>query len=121
MILIADDSEDIRLVIEENILVPAGYEARELPDDRVWALTSVALLVLGTAWLCSSLLTSPTIATCLGLAAPPVLVTVAVLWSWTTDPEFAEPSPLWFSAVAPAVGILAFAAGTIYYLRRTRP
>ncbi|NIS82392.1 MAG: response regulator [Anaerolineales bacterium] len=32
LILIVDDSEDIRVVIEENILVPAGYEVKTVGD-----------------------------------------------------------------------------------------
>ena len=84
------------------------------------SFSAAAVLVFGTAWLCSSLLRSPGIAAVCGLASVGLLWTVTFeIWR-TLGSEYAG-----FRSTYPVlsftVGGLCFVLGTVYYLLSRRP
>jgi hypothetical protein len=84
-------------------------------------LAAMAVLAFGLAWCTSSLLSSPAISACLGIALPIVLlVTFTVFQSaYSKQSEF-----VWdrqYETTCIVLGIVGFTVGTCSYLRRIEP
>lgn len=97
-------------------------------DDFAIAIIAPAasVLLFGVAWLLSSLWNSPPLAAVAGIGSAVIL--------WTTVAAVSErmglktPGPdgflvwcIWYPALCVSLGIAAFVAGTLYYLRRVEP
>ncbi len=86
-------------------------------------VTTVAtgILFLGTGWLASCILDSPTFAAAIGLVAPLLLFCSfqisQLLFAW---PEI-QTMQSWYTASSFVLGLLCFALGSAYYLRRVEP
>lgn len=80
------------------------------------------VVIFGTAWLGSSFLESPTYAIVSGIVAPFAilggLTTANLFFGWRPAQDDFMP---WYIASCCLVGVLCFAAGTWYYLRRIEP
>ena len=101
----------------------AGAVPEEIIDFRdtiVPVLTATAVLLFGAAWCVSTFAPSHVMATGVGIAAPiTVLCTL-----WAVEYFFnlrAFDLNGWYKSICPTLGIVAFAAGTGYYLRRVEP
>jgi len=89
----------------------------QAPGDGMLFLGVTAVLFFGVAWLASSFMASPAIATSCGLLAPAVVG--GILGSIHYLHRF--PFPKWYNSLGLTVGILGFIAGTVVYLRRFAP
>jgi ABC-type transport system involved in multi-copper enzyme maturation permease subunit len=100
-------------------------DARAFAADRrkfVPLIAVTAGLAFGTAWLCSSLLSSPSIAAAVGILAPGALSLVLVTLREIADVRHTTFDIVpWYVGLAPAIGLIFFAAGCVYYLRRVEP
>ncbi len=90
------------------------------PANAVSSLACTSIILFGVAWMCSSFTASPAIATGAGIFSAPLVIgslhvvdllddsaTFDILW--------------WYGAICVTLGILSFAGGTWYYLRRVEP
>ncbi|MBN2561194.1 MAG: ABC transporter permease [Phycisphaerae bacterium] len=106
------------------LLPDAEGEASRLPGDRftdaVPYLASTAVILFGVAWFCSSFLASPAIATGIGIFAPVLVAGALQAIEYFFHPAFFE-FGRWYNTACVVLGILGFAAGTGYYLRRIEP
>jgi len=89
-------------------------------DSMVPTLASTSVILFGVAWLGSSFLSSHTFATGLGIAGPLALLGVLQTWQYFFEPSGFELGP-WYRAMCWPLGLAAFVAGTVYYLRRVEP
>jgi hypothetical protein len=91
----------------------------ELPSR--WPMLAGGLLLFGVAWLGSTMLDSPTFATCLGIVSPFVvaglLAVSALVLAWPVQGNFKD----CYCATCLLGGPVCFGAGTCYYLRRVEP
>lgn len=83
-------------------------------------LAGTTLLLLGVSWMCSSFLSRPAIAACIGIAATvSVAATTARMATvWQLDKQQAIRGYAWIALI---LGLLCFAVGTLYYIRRVEP
>jgi ABC-type transport system involved in multi-copper enzyme maturation permease subunit len=85
------------------------------------ATVATGVMFLGTGWLASCILDSPTFASATGLMTPLLLFCsfqiLHVLFDWP-GPEIIKEL---YTGSCLVVGLLCFAAGTVYYLRRVEP
>jgi ABC-type transport system involved in multi-copper enzyme maturation permease subunit len=89
-------------------------------DTLFSRLTPTAVMLFGVAWLGSSFMSSHTFATALGIAAPIALLSVLEAWRYfLASPGFEL--GFWYMALSWPLGVAAFVAGTVYYLRRVEP
>lgn len=110
-------------LLAAEVLAPALSDASldvlGLPNR--WPLAAVGIVVFGAGWLGSSFLTSPTFATTIGLFAPLLVISVLTLCSlafnWPAHGEVAT----WYWPACAVFGVLCFAGGTSYYVRRVEP
>lgn len=81
-----------------------------------------AVLAFGAGWLFSALRASPAIATALAMIAPVALAMVSEAFIEALGAPPIE-GRLWSTYVAcgPPLGVAAFVAGTLHYLRRVEP
>lgn len=94
--------------------------------DRVqwpayFALSMIAMLILGIAWLCSSFMDSTPIATAVGIAVPSLM---GVSWAMIMlhwDIQVTDQLTALIFATLGLVGLLNIAAGCVIYLRRVQP
>jgi ABC-type transport system involved in multi-copper enzyme maturation permease subunit len=105
-------------VIAPTLGSSLGNPADELAPRSM--LAAGAVLLFGAGWLGSALLSSPAIATSLGigaaLAVPGLIMTMRVLF--TIPPEDVQH---WGLITALTLGTLCFVSGSVYYLRRVEP
>jgi ABC-type transport system involved in multi-copper enzyme maturation permease subunit len=86
-------------------------------------VTTVAtgVLLLGAGWLASCVLDSPPFASGIGIAAPLLLFCsfqiINYLFGWP-HPDHVQ---AWYTGSSFLLGLLCFASGTLYYLRRVEP
>lgn len=110
---------------EINAATKAGHPAPGYLLTAFWGCTVTALLTFGIAWLFSSLLSNHAIAAGLGIAAPMILGGLMWLWAWIIDPNFWTQREarfeMWYLVAAFALGPLAFVAGSVHYLKTTKP
>lgn len=91
-----------------------------LRHDFTYAMWPTAVLIFGAAWCASSVLSSPTFAAGVGFFAPWLLFALLSLVFYGFDLKEASMQPWWLWTAAP-LGVLSFAAGCVYYLRRIEP
>jgi ABC-type transport system involved in multi-copper enzyme maturation permease subunit len=84
-------------------------------------LATAAVLVFGAGWLGSSFLESPTFATTIGIVAPLAVSSLLALSGVFLDWPPREDFGFWWDVAFVMVGVLSFAGGTWYYLRRVEP
>lgn len=92
---------------------------QQSPETGYWALV-LPVAFFGLAWLCSTFLTSPAISACISIAITifgTIALTTLIGKTWW-DMEVANQVT---THVAWMTGLLAWLAGTIYYLRRVAP
>jgi ABC-type transport system involved in multi-copper enzyme maturation permease subunit len=122
----------INLVVVYWVAPHVGYvsptlaqQLAALRHQTMPGITLTAALAFGTAWLCSSLLSSPSIATALGLVSPALLFMVlAIIWDivrGSTPWYEAEFIAFWYAILAPALACLCLVTGCVHYLRRVEP
>lgn len=87
----------------------------------------VGLMSFCVAWLCSSMLESPTFASVIGLVSPlavsmgmVVYCRIAGYEAWR-DVLSSWETLRWYQGICLGIAILSFAGGTLYYLRRAEP
>jgi ABC-type transport system involved in multi-copper enzyme maturation permease subunit len=105
-----------------ELLAPALGGARGNPTDALAdrsMVAAVAVTLIGAGWLGSALLESPAMAACLGIGvafAVPLLV-MAGLNLFAPGGDLKQGCLI----ACPALGVLCFAWGSAYYLRRVEP
>lgn len=101
-------------------MTTSGFTGPRSTDVPWGILTGTCVLILGVAWLGSSLASSGTYAAAAGIAIPlccgAILRTmnelnVIATWNWGTI----------YAVSSIVLGLLAFVAGVVYYLRRFEP
>jgi ABC-type transport system involved in multi-copper enzyme maturation permease subunit len=90
-----------------------------LRADAVPDLTFMAVFLFGVAWLASSFLDSPAIATGIGIAGPIAVFFVVSLLHYHF--HFQIEAHFWYRVLCVTLGVLGFAIGTGYFLRRVEP
>ncbi len=99
-------------------VVPEGHIS--FRDALVPNLTAAAVILFGVAWFASTLLSSHALATGVGIAAPVTLLCgLAGVAYFLGSPAFDLAG--WYRSLGVVLGVVAFAAGTAYYLRRVEP
>ena len=74
------------------------------------------------AWLCSTMLESPTFAVCVGLFVPGFASMVAMgIARYLELSPFDPQIPVMYNTICLAMTVPSFALGTVYYLRRVEP
>ena len=105
-------------IVAPAVGTPRGNLVDGLADRSILAASSVMLF--GAAWLGSAFLTSPAIATSLGLGAtlavPFLVAATFALLGWPR-----EDLQHWYELTCLVLGGLCFACGSAYYLRRVEP
>ncbi|MCP4663824.1 MAG: ABC transporter permease subunit [bacterium] len=98
---------------------PLDGALTEAPGDRLLVVVVTAVVLFGVAWLLSSFVASPAIATGGGFLAPAVVAGALM----TVKYFYLQPFPFWswYNTLGLTVGILGFVAGTVCYLRRFEP
>jgi ABC-type transport system involved in multi-copper enzyme maturation permease subunit len=101
----------------------AGTLAAAGLREPVLESIAAALMIFGIAWLMSTFLSSPSISAVVGLAA--MLATMMTLrlieHSMLLRDEMARIAPWLICGILGISGVIAFIAGTIYYLLRVEP
>jgi len=92
----------------------------EFRDGLLPTLAASSVMLFGVAWLGSTFLSSHTFATGLGIAGPLALLGVLQLWHYYFAPSGFELG-YWYRALCWPLGLAAFVAGTVYYVRRVEP
>ena len=88
--------------------------------DGLPNIAATGVLAFGAAWLGSSFLASPAIATGLGIFAPVTVVCVLGTVHYFLNPPGFDMAR-WYNIVCVPLGVGCFVAGTAYYLRRLEP
>lgn len=89
-------------------------------DNALPVIASTSVILFGTAWLASTFLDSPAIATGIGFGAPWVLFAILSIIKFPLGYEdFAI--GFWYHTIAVTLGILCFITGIIYYTHRVEP
>ena len=99
--------------------IPEGLV--DFRDKLTPVLIPTAVLIFGAAWLGSSLLTSHSFATGVGVAAPIALVGVLAAVAYFLDLRGFFDLGAWYKLLCIPLGVLCFAAGVVYYLHRVEP
>jgi ABC-type transport system involved in multi-copper enzyme maturation permease subunit len=86
--------------------------------EFLFIILSVCMMSFGSAWLSSSLLNSPAIASVLGITVAPVY---GVHWERILTALALPTSETAFGISATALGLVCFAVGSLRYLRRVEP
>ncbi len=92
-----------------------------VPVEVVQAMVGTMVMLYGTAWLFSAILTSPAIATCCGIGI--TAIAAFVITRVGKELGFGTKVELFglYSVAASILGLLCYAAGVLYYLRRAEP
>jgi len=101
----------------------AGEETTQtvrLRQDFSCVMWPTVVLIFGAAWCGSSVLSSPTFAAGIGFFAPWVLFALMALVCYGFDLVNVN-KQLWWIWTATPLGVLAFAVGCVWYLRRIEP
>ncbi len=109
--------------------ISRDWTHRTLPEDAfVIAIIApaVSVLLFGVAWLLSSLWNSPPLAAVAGIASAVILW--AAVASVSERMGLKTPGPdgflvwcIWYPSLCASIGVTAFIAGVVYYLRRVEP
>ncbi len=101
-------------------------EVRELRDVRmigeaVWFGGATVVLIFGISWLVSTLTNSPPISAASGIGSVVLVAGTLALVDYIGGAR--EPITLegWYAGLCFVLGILGFAFGIVYYLRRVEP
>jgi ABC-type transport system involved in multi-copper enzyme maturation permease subunit len=89
-------------------------------DDVVPHMATTSALLFGAAWLGSTLVSSPAIATGIGFGAPWVLFAVLSVFRYALGFDDLDLGAWWF-ALATGLGIACFVGGTAHYVHRVEP
>lgn len=89
-------------------------------DGLVPTLASTSVVLFGVAWLGSSFMSSHTFATGFGIAGPLALFGALQTWQYFFEPSGFELGPC-YRALCWPLGLAAFIAGVVCYVRRVEP
>ena len=91
--------------------------------DREWMFTFMlfGFCAFSVAWLVSAMQSSPTFAVGAGMAAPVATMLQVALIYWLVDGLPSRSLEIAWTVTIFTLGLLSFAAGTWYYLRRVEP
>jgi len=84
------------------------------------AIAHTAVLLVGAGWLVSSCLSSPAIASGIGIASPILLFALLSVLKYYYGYEDLD-MRFWYGTLAVGLGVTGFAAGVVHYLRRVEP
>jgi ABC-type transport system involved in multi-copper enzyme maturation permease subunit len=117
---------NIIVVMAAPVISAAGkqdFDATMSFSLAQFIVTTVAtgILLIGAGWFASCVLDSPTFATAIGLLSPLLLycsfqITI-LLFAWPNLASLQD----WYTGSSFLLGLLCFASGTAYYLRRVEP
>jgi ABC-type transport system involved in multi-copper enzyme maturation permease subunit len=116
----------VNVAIAEVVAPRQSHAPAESPFNLMpWSMLAAATVMLfGAAWLGSAVLTSPAIATSLGIGAtvavPLLPLTTATLFGWPTL-RGSDDIQHWSTIACLVFGIGSFLCGTALYLRRVEP
>jgi ABC-type transport system involved in multi-copper enzyme maturation permease subunit len=89
-------------------------------EQMTVVLTPTAVLLFGAAWCASTVSPSHAIATGVGIAAPIALLAVLLGVEYFFNPRAFDLGS-WYRPLCVVLGIAAFIAGIVYYVRRVEP
>jgi ABC-type transport system involved in multi-copper enzyme maturation permease subunit len=92
-----------------------------LPDGTIKFLLPTAVLVFGTAWAASTVLSSPAAAAGLSFAAPLIVGGALLTLSHFTGAPRSEDLEAWYRAACVTLGVFAFILFSVVYTRRVTP
>ncbi len=98
----------------------AFYAGDGDPMTMIPLFAAATVMTFGAAWLSSALMSSPGVATGIGIVAPWVVALALGLVDYLfylTDAAVVS----WFKITSVTLGLLCFVVGTVYYLRRVEP
>jgi ABC-type transport system involved in multi-copper enzyme maturation permease subunit len=85
------------------------------------ATIATGALFLGAAWLGSSFLESPSLAAGVGVLPPLVVISTLLIINLVLGWPGPDGMQNWYTGSCFVLGVVCFAAGTVYYLRRVEP
>ena len=86
-------------------------------NESILFLAVTSVVLFGGAWLASSFVASPAVATGLGFVPPFVTGCLLMYFLGPEHPDIGS----WYRIIALTLGVVFFVAGVAYYLRRVEP